>query len=99
MRNVCESWNGICKELCRANAPLSVKMAPKLLDFGAKIEPLAGYYDQNKARACIQFSATLFQSLNKLISKVYRTWEANSTCLCYPMAPVSVPPMPKFGRK
>ena len=77
----------------------SVKMAPKLLNFGAKIEPLAGYYDQNKARACIQFSATLFQSLNKLISKVYRTWEANSTCHCDPMAPVSVPPMPKFGTK
>ena len=90
MRNVCIAWNPIRTELCHANQPSSVKMAPKLRHFGAKHEQLSGYYGQNMACAWTQFAAKLFQSLNQLISKVYRTWEGNSTCHCYPMTLVSV---------
>ena len=99
MRNVCKVWNPIRTELCHANPPLSVKMAPKLRNFGAKIEQLSGYYGQNVAWTWIQFAAKLFQSANQLISKVYGTWEGNSTCHCYPMTPVSVQRTPKVGRK
>ena len=47
MKNVCNTWNAICMEVCRANTLLSVKMEPKLHDFGAKNEQLSGYYGQN----------------------------------------------------
>ena len=98
MRNVCEAWNDICTDICRANASLLVKMAPKLREFGAKTEQLSRYYGQNNAWTCIVFPAKLFQSPNHLISKVYSTWEGNSTCLCYPMTPVSVHRTPRFCR-
>ena len=99
MRNFCKDWNAICTELCPENPPLSVKMAPKLRDFGAKNEQLSGYYGQNKACACIQFAAKLFQSLNQVIGKFYANWEGNFTCHCYPITPVSVQQTPSFGRK
>ena len=47
MKNVCKAWNAIRMEVCRANTLLSVKMEPKLHDFGAKNEQLSGYYGQN----------------------------------------------------
>ena len=75
MRNVGEAWNGIHMGLCCANPSLSVKMAPKLRNFGAKDKQLSGYYDQNEAWAWIWFAAKLFQRPNQLIRKVYRTWE------------------------
>ena len=35
MRNVCEAWNTIYTEICHANTPLSLKMAPNyaILEF------------------------------------------------------------------
>ena len=99
MRNVCKAWNTIRIEVSCANTPSSIKMVPKLRNFGARNEQLSGYYGQNKAWAWFQFAAKLFKSLNLLISKVYRTWEGKSTCLCYPMTPVSVQMTPKFRRK
>ena len=99
MRNVCKAWNAIHTDVCHANPLLSVKIAPKQSNFGAKNEQLSGYYGQNKAWACIQLAITLFQSPNQLISKVYSTREGTSTCHCYPMIPVSVQRTPRFGRK
>ena len=97
--NVCKALNPIRTELCHANPSLSVKIAPKLRHFGAKHEQLYGYYGQNSVCAWTQFDVKLFQSLNQLISKVYRTWEGNSTSLCYPMTPVSIKRTRRFGRK
>ena len=90
MRNFCKDWNAICTNLCPENPPLSVKMAPKLRDFGAKNEQLSGYYGQNTASALTELAAKLFQSIYQLITKVYATWEGNSIYVCYPMTPVSV---------
>ena len=90
MKIIGAAWNVIRMELCRENPPLSVKIAPKLRHFGAKHEQLYGYYGQNSVCAWTQFDVKLFQTLNQLISKVYRTWEGNSTCHCYPMTLVSV---------
>ena len=99
MRNVCKAWNAICTELCHANPPLSVKMAPKLRNSGAKNKQLSGYYGQNTAWAWTQFAAKLFQCLSQLISKVYGTWVANSTRHCHPITPVTVQWTPRFGQK
>ena len=76
-----------------------MKMAPKLRHFGARNKHLDAYHGQKMACAWIQFDVKLFQSLNQLISKVYGTWEENSTCHCYPMTPVSIQRTPKVGRK
>ena len=99
MRNVCKAWNPIRTELCHESTPLSVKMALKLRNFGAKQEQLSGYYGQNTACAWIQFAVKLFQSPNQLISKVYGTWERKFTCHCYPMTPVSVQWTSKVGSR
>ena len=99
MKNVCEAWNAIRTDIYHANAPLSVKMAPKLRNFGAKNKKLSGYYGQDKAWAWIQFATKLFQSLKQPISKVYEIWEGNSTCHCHPMTPISVWQTLNFGRK
>ena len=99
MKNVCEAWNAIRTERWCANTQLSVKMAPKLRNFGAKNKQLSGYNGQNKAWVLIQFAAKLFKSPNQLISKVYRTWEGNTTCHCYPMTPISVQRTPQFDGK
>ena len=37
MANVFKVWNGIRTDVCLANTRLSVKMAPKLCNFGAKM--------------------------------------------------------------
>ena len=90
MRKICEAWNSIPTQASGANTPLSAKMAPTCGDDGAINEQLSGYYGQNKASAWIQFVTKLFVSLNQLMRYDFRTWEGNSTCLCYPMTPVSV---------
>ena len=60
MRNICKAWDAIRTKLCHANTTLFVKMAPKLLNFGAKNVQLSGYYGQDMAWAWIWFAARLF---------------------------------------
>ena len=64
MRNVCKTWNGIHTEVYSAKAPLSIKIAATLRNFGEKHEHLSGYYGENKAWVWIKVSAELFKSLN-----------------------------------
>ena len=101
MINVREALNAIYTEVSCANTPLLFKMAPKLPNLEQRMSTCIYMGIMVKIWHGHGFSLlpNMVISFNLFMSNLYRTWEGHSTCLSYPMTPVSLQLTPKFGRE